>query len=112
MPIFDNLKSAASVLQEAGKIEQYRQILEAQKELLDMQKKIMDLEIENRDLRNQIIQKKNLTHVNEVYYGENDGDRQKPFCAKCYDAEGKLIHMTAWHNARMKCPNCEGTYRS
>ena len=34
MAIFDELKSVAGVLQEAGKIEQYRQILDAQKELL------------------------------------------------------------------------------
>ena len=43
MAIFDELKSVAGVLQEAGKIEQYRQILDAQKELLEMQKQISDL---------------------------------------------------------------------
>ena len=42
MTIFDELKSVAGVLQEAGKIEQYWQILGAQKELLEMQVRISE----------------------------------------------------------------------
>ena len=109
--IFDELKSVGKVLQEAGKIEQYRQILDAQKELLEMQRKIIDLETENRNLKDQINLKKRMVHVNEVYYEEDDNERQKPFCAKCYDTEGKLIHMTAWGRDKSRCPNCTCNYR-
>ena len=54
MSIYDGLKDAARVLQEVGKIEQYKQILEAQEKMLEMQKKITDLEYENKELKDKL----------------------------------------------------------
>ena len=78
MAIFDELKSVAGVLQEAGKIEQYRQILDAQKELLEMQKRISDLESENKSLKEKLEIKDTLIFERNAYWVEKDAKKDGP----------------------------------
>jgi len=109
MTIFDNLKSVAKVLQEAGKIEQYKQILEAQEKLLEMQKIIADLENENKELRNKLEIKENLVYENNTYWTKRDDKKDGPYCSCCWDSEKKIIRMHPSGNpAFYYCPNCKG----
>ncbi len=93
MAIFDELKSVASTLQEAGKIEQYRQILDAQKELLEMQKQIADLTSENRELKERLAIKESLIFKDNAYWIEKDNKKDGPFCTCCWDNDKKTIRM-------------------
>ena len=106
MGIYDGLKDAASILKEAGKIEQYRQILEVQEKLLEMQKRIADLEEQNKALHLQLETKGKLLHRNNMYYlgDEKDG----PYCTACWDSEHLLIrlHVHAVSNSA-DCPKCK-----
>lgn len=111
MAIFDELKSVASTLREADKIEQYRQILDIQQKLLEMQNHIFDLEKENRELKEAINKKKKLIHRAEVYFLIEGTKEEGPFCANCYDAQGKLMHMIAWNADEKQCPNCKLSYK-
>lgn len=107
MSVFDDLKSAAKVLQEAGKIEQYKQILEAQEKLLEMQKKIADFEEENRSLKERLKTKEKLTYENDAYWSNGKGQKIGPFCSKCWEDEGKLLRMHYQKNSyRYTCPKC------
>lgn len=107
MAIFDELKSIAGVLQEAGKIEQYRQILDAQKELLEMQNKIYSIESENRDLRGKLETIKSLIFEKNAYWINNDNKKDGPFCSCCWDDHKKTIRMQPEGNpAYYSCPKC------
>lgn len=107
MAIFDELKSVASTLQEAGKIEQYRQILDAQKELLQMQKTIADLESDNRQLKEELKMNKSLTFENNCYWTNEDNKKDGPFCSCCWDDNKKTIRMLPCANkAYFECPKC------
>lgn len=93
MAIFDQLKSVAGVLQEAGKIPQYQQILKVQEKLLEMMNHIFALENENRGLKQQIKIKEELVFEDNVYW-MNSGDKKKgPFCKVCYEKENKMITL-------------------
>jgi len=106
--IFEELKLAAKVLKEAGKIEQYKQILETLEKLLEMQKKIIDLENENRKLKGELITKENLIIENNAYWMLENDKKDGPFCTCCWDAEQKLIRMHPCGNpAFYNCPNCK-----
>ena len=106
MGIYDGLKDAASILKEAGKIEQYRQILEVQEKLLEMQKQIVDLQEQNKELRQQLETKDKLVHKDNMYYlgSEQDG----PYCTACWDSEHLLVrlHVHAVSNSA-ECPKCK-----
>jgi len=110
MAIFDELKSVAGVLQEAGKIEQYRQILDAQKELLEMQKRISDLETENKDLIEKLKTQESLIFENNAYWiiDESGNKIDGPYCSCCWDDERKTIRMLpSGHPAYYDCPKCK-----
>ncbi len=111
MNIFDNLKSAASVLQEAGKIEQYKQILEAQKDLLEMQETISKLKSENKELNEKLeIKEKLFFERNSYWVGENN-KTMGPFCSCCWDDTKKTIRMQPCGNpALYSCPKCENKH--
>ena len=109
MGIFDDLKSAAKILQEAGKIEQYEKILEVEKELLEMQKKIKDLEEENGELKEKLKIKEKIFYENNAYWIKNEKDEKDgPFCSRCWDKERDLIRMHPLGNpAYHYCPECK-----
>jgi len=108
MAIFDKLKSIGKILKEAGKIEQYQQILEAQQELLEMQKKIQNLEKENAELKEKLKIKENLTYENNAYWIDNNGNKDGPFCSRCWDIEKNLVRLHPCGNpAYYDCPNCK-----
>lgn len=108
MAIFDELKSIAGVLQEAGKIEQYRQILDAQKELLEMQKQILDLENENKEIKEKLKTQGSLVFENNAYWTVKDDKKDGPYCSCCWDDDRKTIRMQPCGNpAYFDCPKCK-----
>ena len=108
MGIYDGLKDAATILKEAGKIEQYRQILEVQEKLLEMQKNIADLEAENKDLKSKLEIKENLIPEGNMYWTDKDAKRDGPFCTACWDANNKLVrlHKSSTFDSST-CPSCK-----
>ena|SRR3989344_1083515 len=105
---FDNLKSVAKVLQESGKIEQYKQILDVQEKLLKMQAKIADLETKNKKLEEKLAISVSLTYEKNCYWSLNDDKKEGPFCSRCWDKEKSLIRMHPQENkAYSKCPACD-----
>lgn len=108
MGIYDGLKDAASILKEAGKIEQYRQILEVQEKLLEMQGKISELEVENKSLREQFETKGKLVPKDNMYYLNDASGQDGPFCTSCWDSDHKLIRLHVNRDFQsVKCPKCE-----
>lgn len=109
MAIFDVIKTAAKVAQEAGKIELYGQILEVYEKLLEQQKRIADLEEENGNLKKQLEMEDALIFERNAYWIGGDDKKEGPFCTKCKDAEGKLIRMRVgkYHFGWALCPGCE-----
>lgn len=82
--------------------------------LKDIQLEVYDLLDENRLLRDEIQEMKNIESSKKsmiwkgnVYFQKNDG----PFCTKCFDGEYKVIRMKVlpgWHSnfIEAKCPKC------
>lgn len=108
MGIFDELKTVAGVLQEAGKIEQYKQILDAQRELLEMQKKIFDLENANLELKSKLEIKDSFVFEKNAYWLNGSDKKDGPFCSCCWDNDKKTIRMQPCGNpAYFDCPKCK-----
>ncbi len=107
MSPFDELKSVASVLQEAGKIEQYKQILEILQQLLEMQNKIIALETDNKKLKNKLEISAELVYKNNAYWKQDDG----PFCIRCWDKNKDLIRLKTYQGSSgAHCPECNNSY--
>ena len=110
MVVFDDLKSIAKVLQEAGKIEQYRKILEVQEKLLEMQKRTGELDEENKKLQDKLAIKENLFYKNNAYWIKRGSTKDGPFCSRCWDKNKDLIRMHPMPNtAYADCPECKNS---
>jgi len=108
MAIFDVLKTAAKVAQEAGKIELYGQILEVYEKLLDQQKKIDELEKKNKKLEDKLAIKGKLIADGNLYWLEDESGKDGPFCTCCWDSEQTLMRLhKATVSGRMHCPKCK-----
>ncbi len=113
MAIFDILKTAAKVAQEAGKIELYGQILEVYEKLLDQQKQIADLEGSNKELRNILEVKGKIIPEGNLYWLEKDGVKDGPFCTRCWDSEERLLRLhKSPVSGRIHCPKCKTDAKS
>jgi hypothetical protein len=107
MGIYETLKSTASVLREADKIEQYRQILDAMEKLLELQNKLTELGKECKLLKEKLKIKDDLTVSNNGYWLKSNKDG--PFCTRCWDKNKDLIRLKN-ENPYYKCPECANSY--
>jgi len=114
MAIFDELKSVGKILQEAGKIEQYKQILDALQKLLEMQKRIDELETENKKLKEKLETKESLHFENGAYWiTKEDSTKDGPFCSRCWDVEKNTVRLKPGINpAFHSCPECKGQFQT
>src|SRR5580765_2819123 len=103
----DALKTAATVLKEAGKIEQYKQILEVQEKLLEMQEENASLKSENKTLKELLKTKEGLVFDKNCYWHSNGDKKDGPFCSRCWEKNNDLIRMHPQGNkAYYRCPEC------
>ncbi len=109
MSIIEGLTSAAKILRESDKIEQYQLILDAQKELLENQKKIRELEEEVKKLKDISNFKKTSKFRNNCYWSEGEqGKIDGPFCSKCVETDDRILRLhIRQEDGYAKCPNCK-----
>jgi hypothetical protein len=106
MSIINELKDAAGIFKEIGKIKEYKQILDAMKELTDQQVKISELIIQNQELKQKLKIREDLVARNNAYWTK-DGDG--PFCFFCHGNNDKLIRMTTYGTSNHFCNICKMT---
>ncbi len=106
MGVLETIKDAVKLAQKLGNVE----IAQA---LIDAQQAALDLMGENQSLRNEVARLKEALELqgtvkydDGAYWSEN-GDRDGPFCTKCWDADEKLIRMKHTNFTWFKCPHCK-----
>jgi len=111
MGIFDDLKSAANVLQEAGKLKELQQLLNAQKELLEMQNMIKTQAEEIEILKEKLKIKGDIFFESNAYWLKKENDsKEGPFCSGCWDNQNKqLVYLHLRDDVRngWTCPVCK-----
>ena len=83
------------------------------KALLDAQQSALELTQQNEELREEVARLKEALELHGTvkyddgaYWSEN-GDRDGPFCTKCWEVDGKLVRMKHTEDQWFKCPNCK-----
>jgi len=104
MTWLEELQKVATVLHEAGKIEQYNQILKAQGELLSLQNKVALLEGENSELREKLKFSESLNYKPHAYWTDKEDG---PFCSRCWDKDRIGIRMHLTSGSWGECPECK-----
>jgi len=116
MSVIDDLKSVGKTLNDIGKVEEYKKILESWQIILEMQEENDKLKKSNSDLKEKLELKGNLVKDDFVYFLEKDGNKEGPFCSRCWEKNKVLITLQQnkvghWN---FLCPECGNkvTYRN
>lgn len=105
MGVVDTVISWAKILQEAWKIDEYKEILNLLEKTREQEYKIHDLLDENKQLKQDLEIKWKIEFKNNFYYIEWDW----PYCTRCRDVDKKQVRALPsrlWSD-KAKCPNCK-----
>jgi len=105
----------ASLVKQGATMELQERIIELREAVLNVKEELLELREENTELKRAAAQRQNSKFDGHLYWLETEGERQGPFCQKCYDKDGKtvrLIALPAGWNFDWNCTVCEGNYGS
>jgi hypothetical protein len=108
------LKTLATVLKEAGKIDLTQQVIELQQTLLGLLAANTDLATTNQDYRAKISElitaldmKAAFYFAQNAYWSGQPWARDGPFCSRCFDVDQKAVRLTLNSPAVGVCPHCK-----
>ena len=106
MGFIENMKEAVKFAQQLGNVEMTQSLVSAQQDALDLMG-------ENQSLRDEVVHLKEALELqgtvkydDGAYWSEN-GDRDGPFCTKCWDVGRTLVRMKHGGFESFWCPNCK-----
>ena len=68
------------------------------------------LESENEALKTQKEISRSLDYELGVYFTEMSGEREGPFCTRCWDADNKLVRLAVQKTGIAQCPECKSFF--
>lgn len=81
-----------------------------------LQDQFMALYKENETLRGQLAEVADILDLSDcivfdghMYWLEDEGEREGPYCQVCYDRDGELVRLAA-HDRHWECKNCNNLY--
>ncbi|MBZ5638008.1 MAG: SIKE family protein [Acidobacteriia bacterium] len=106
MGVLDALKDAGQLAKGLASIEDKQKLLDLQVAALEIAQRNAQLEQENRELREKLRIRDELTFRENVYWRDGQADKG-PFCPPCWDSRGLLVHLTeTTPNVQYDCRSC------
>jgi hypothetical protein len=107
MSIIDTVKEVAKVARQINNIELSRQIVLLQTEVLELHDENHRLRREVAALTERMQLRERLVFERNFYWIVDDGERDGPYCPRCYDKEREPRRMLAMREGRsFGCPTC------
>lgn len=80
--------------------------------IADLKTALVDKDDEIRDLRASLEAKLKLVRHNEMYFEKDEGGNTSgdPYCPRCFEADGKQVHLVYRNEDYLACPECEKTF--
>lgn len=108
------IKDSGSSLEQAELKLQLAELIstlaDAKMEVASIQTQLLEKEEEISQLQSLLDQKKNLIWEKPYYWHEQEGEKDGPFCQRCYDVEKRLIRLQGGGNGRWACRACDKTF--
>lgn len=109
MSLYDGIKDAAKLMQQADNIDLYRKLLDLSAEALDLQAENAQLKEELRELhRQKDVTDRIIRHKHPFI--TLLGEPEQKYCATCWGKEKQFIQMLSYiyYGApTLRCPNCK-----
>lgn len=94
----------------SGQTEKARHLLmEMQSRCIALRDEMSMLKIRVQSLEDVLYLAQNLFEEQGFYWLHTSGLRQGPFCPRCYETQGGLIHLDK-RKKKLECPCCHASY--
>ena len=108
MSIVDTLKDVVTLVQKTDNIELVKHILSLQTQALEMQEENRTLHERTQELERALDFAKSLRFDAPFYFASDD---KVPYCARCWEANRRAIHLKSdWNGRRWECYECGKIY--
>lgn len=108
MGIVDTLKDVVTLVQKTDNIELVKQLLSFQTQALEMQEENRALHERTKELERALDFAKSLRFEAPFYFAADD---KVPYCARCWEAKRRAIHLKSdWNGRRWECYECGKVY--
>ena len=113
MSILGNLKEVGSLLLKAGNMELYEKIVELQGAVAAEQEEKEALRARIAELERIFDISDRLSFSDNRYWLDTDGDREGPFCSRCWDVDRNLVRLhdtspgPSAQAQTFHCPSCD-----
>ena len=111
MSFLENAKALFELAKKAGNIDLQQAIISLQQEALELQEENRLLKTENARLTEQLAFHGTLIFEDNRYWSERDGNREGPYCSRCWDADRRMVRLHDYENGFLGCPACETAVR-
>ena len=108
MSIPETLKTVVELARAIDNTELHRELLSLQAETLELYERSAALEKENERLRRTLDLRELMQFDKNVYWLEEEGELEGPFCPRCCDGEYALRRMVHFEQQQAwACPTCQ-----
>ena len=85
-------------------------LAEAKLQIADIKNAVVEKDEAINELRAKLEIKGQISYETQVYWLNDEGKRDGPFCQKCYDTDQKLNHLQGTKDGRWICYNCKNVF--
>ena len=118
MSIVDTAKDLYDLLSKGANIELQEQLMKLRQEALNVQEENLALRQRVSELEYEKTQAQEMEFEGEVYWRTlEDGDRDGPFCQRCFDVDKRLVRLVSVPTAsgrgtvmKWNCKECKKYY--
>lgn len=103
MNLYEGIKDAAKVLQQADNVELYSKLIDLSREALEVTEENKRLKKEIDDYKKAKDIEDRLVFRDNAYYLNEEG----PYCSVCWDKDKKLVRMHYVSGTRYDCCVCK-----
>ena len=108
MGFLNEIQTIGKMLQKAGNIELYEKLLAYYENSIKIAEENNNLREKIKKLEKELEIKGQLRFENDIYWLEEEGEKEGPFCPRCYDGKKTLMHLVqAGSPDFYKCPDRE-----
>lgn len=108
MSMIETVKEIAVLVQKADNVELLQRVLELQGQILELLEENHQLKARVRELEETAETDEALVFENGIYWLEVEGgERDGPFCSKCWDVDQMLVRLQQLSGGSLYCPGCE-----
>ncbi len=112
----DLLRKAMDLARKIDSVPLYQVIIELQQDVLALQDEKARSDEENRTLKSQLHERDERDRrraalvFRDGVYRHRDGGDGDAYCPRCFDADGKAVHLAPLANGVLCCQNCKAQW--